>query len=284
MNNLTSYKILLSVLYTRSDVIGWSTYICVHQGSPSCWIFTDNARVSVVFLSYRSYSTAHISISDVYTSRNRAEDRSPRSPRSPRLSPARGRENHSRSCSHQNDSLLSARSSGAYTPQHTAYQSPQPSAGVPSAEPLSARVSSARVPTASISAGISHQTGAIHDACYTFWRGMKGFWSCVAEDTQAVVSKRLDRIEFMVLSALNEIPPQSQVNYQSNVTGAKLADVGSADITPTDVRSANIRPTDVRSADVRSADVRSADVRSADARSEERRVGKECRSRWSPYH
>lgn len=100
---------------------------------------------------------------------------------------------------------------------------------------------------------------------------MKGFWSCVAEDTQAVVSKRLDRIEFMVLSALNEIPPQSQVNYQSNVTGAKLADVGSADITPTDVRSANIRPTDVRSADVRSADVRSADVRSADARSSDLR-------------
>src|SRR2546429_8135476 len=28
----------------------------------------------------------------------------------------------------------------------------------------------------------------------------------------------------------------------------------------------------------------SADVENAKARSEERRVGKECRSRWSPYH
>src|SRR3989441_5525351 len=27
-----------------------------------------------------------------------------------------------------------------------------------------------------------------------------------------------------------------------------------------------------------------AEVRRADVRSEERRVGKECRSRWSPYH
>ena len=26
------------------------------------------------------------------------------------------------------------------------------------------------------------------------------------------------------------------------------------------------------------------DIRDSDARSEERRVGKECRSRWSPYH
>ena len=26
------------------------------------------------------------------------------------------------------------------------------------------------------------------------------------------------------------------------------------------------------------------DIRAATARSEERRVGKECRSRWSPYH
>ena len=29
---------------------------------------------------------------------------------------------------------------------------------------------------------------------------------------------------------------------------------------------------------------RSVTVKSADRRSEERRVGKECRSRWSPYH
>src|SRR5687768_18559994 len=29
---------------------------------------------------------------------------------------------------------------------------------------------------------------------------------------------------------------------------------------------------------------RAREPRSADARSEERRVGKECRSRWSPYH
>ena len=29
---------------------------------------------------------------------------------------------------------------------------------------------------------------------------------------------------------------------------------------------------------------RNADNPNAEARSEERRVGKECRSRWSPYH
>ena len=28
----------------------------------------------------------------------------------------------------------------------------------------------------------------------------------------------------------------------------------------------------------------SAEVKEGEARSEERRVGKECRSRWSPYH
>ena len=30
--------------------------------------------------------------------------------------------------------------------------------------------------------------------------------------------------------------------------------------------------------------LREASVRKCDLRSEERRVGKECRSRWSPYH
>ena len=33
-----------------------------------------------------------------------------------------------------------------------------------------------------------------------------------------------------------------------------------------------------------SSDTKSGDSTSADTRSEERRVGKECRSRWSPYH
>ena len=32
------------------------------------------------------------------------------------------------------------------------------------------------------------------------------------------------------------------------------------------------------------ADASSASVQDASKRSEERRVGKECRSRWSPYH
>src|SRR5471032_3607454 len=32
------------------------------------------------------------------------------------------------------------------------------------------------------------------------------------------------------------------------------------------------------------ASIENPDVRVIDARSEERRVGKECRSRWSPYH
>jgi len=34
-----------------------------------------------------------------------------------------------------------------------------------------------------------------------------------SDDTQALVSKRLDRIEFMVLSALNEVPPQSSQSF-----------------------------------------------------------------------
>src|SRR5256885_13382352 len=41
------------------------------------------------------------------------------------------------------------------------------------------------------------------------------------------------------------------------------------------------RPGDPRSGDPRSGDPRSGGMA---ARSEERRVGKECRSRWSPYH
>ena len=36
--------------------------------------------------------------------------------------------------------------------------------------------------------------------------------------------------------------------------------------------------------DEKSADVRIAQYESGTRRSEERRVGKECRSRWSPYH
>src|SRR3989442_7297784 len=32
------------------------------------------------------------------------------------------------------------------------------------------------------------------------------------------------------------------------------------------------------------ADMKRMPVKNADGRSEERRVGKECRSRWSPYH
>ena len=43
-------------------------------------------------------------------------------------------------------------------------------------------------------------------------------------------------------------------------------------------------PTD--DADIEAADTRNTDLRTAarGGRSEERRVGKECRSRWSPYH
>ena len=36
--------------------------------------------------------------------------------------------------------------------------------------------------------------------------------------------------------------------------------------------------------DYKHVQVRTATVISRDGRSEERRVGKECRSRWSPYH
>src|ERR1035438_7330847 len=39
---------------------------------------------------------------------------------------------------------------------------------------------------------------------------------------------------------------------------------------------------DQRFADIRS--IRISSVDKIDAKSEERRVGKECRSRWSPYH
>src|SRR2546428_2529675 len=45
------------------------------------------------------------------------------------------------------------------------------------------------------------------------------------------------------------------------------------------VGSAAPRETNLEAADLRGGDV--ADIRE---RSEERRVGKECRSRWSPYH
>ena len=36
--------------------------------------------------------------------------------------------------------------------------------------------------------------------------------------------------------------------------------------------------------DPRNGEAQSADESSGNSRSEERRVGKECRSRWSPYH
>jgi len=36
----------------------------------------------------------------------------------------------------------------------------------------------------------------------------------ILEETQSLVSKRLDRIEFMVLSALNEVPPQHRIHYE----------------------------------------------------------------------
>lgn len=42
------------------------------------------------------------------------------------------------------------------------------------------------------------------------------YYSFSAE-TQSLVAKRLDRIEFMVLSALNEVPPQSRAGYPAAV-------------------------------------------------------------------
>src|SRR5256885_15864006 len=47
--------------------------------------------------------------------------------------------------------------------------------------------------------------------------------------------------------------------------------------------SPGVAPADAVSAHV-SADRSAADVDQSITRSEERRVGKECRSRWSPYH
>ena len=44
---------------------------------------------------------------------------------------------------------------------------------------------------------------------------VNGFTICssILAETQSLVAKRLDRIEFMVLSALNEVPPQSRIGY-----------------------------------------------------------------------
>ena len=62
------------------------------------------------------------------------------------------------------------------------------------------------------------------------------------------------------------------------------ADVASADVTSADDASGEVTSADVTSADDASGEVTSADDASGEVRSEERRVGKECRSRWSPYH
>ena len=53
---------------------------------------------------------------------------------------------------------------------------------------------------------------------------MDGFTICssILAETQSLVAKRLDRIEFMVLSALNEVPPQSRIGYTA-VTAAEPA-------------------------------------------------------------
>src|SRR5687767_3382959 len=51
------------------------------------------------------------------------------------------------------------------------------------------------------------------------------------------------------------------------------------------MRAGDIVPAVVRSADAAAIDARAGALRlTIDRRSEERRVGKECRSRWSPYH
>ena len=49
---------------------------------------------------------------------------------------------------------------------------------------------------------------------------------------------------------------------------------------PFDISSNNTQQTDLTTTDTLTGEPQSA----SNSRSEERRVGKECRSRWSPYH
>src|ERR1019366_5613176 len=53
---------------------------------------------------------------------------------------------------------------------------------------------------------------------------------------------------------------------------------------PPDVASRELCETRRRLRDALHSDASQTTARSLDSRSEERRVGKECRSRWSPYH
>ncbi|XP_067928055.1 serine/arginine repetitive matrix protein 2-like [Watersipora subatra] len=51
-------------------------------------------------------------------------------------------------------------------------------------------------------------------------------------DTQSLVAKRLDRIEFMVLSALNEVPPQSRPSFVPPAEYEEKRTCGYEDVTP----------------------------------------------------
>src|SRR3712207_9169638 len=63
---------------------------------------------------------------------------------------------------------------------------------------------------------------------------------------------------------------------QAGVQGVRLEEAGRADGRDRVVEGADVRGSLIEGGAI-------AEVAS-DARSEERRVGKECRSRWSPYH
>jgi len=73
---------------------------------------------------------------------------------------------------------------------------------------------------------------------------------------------------FLLISLI--VPPASQAANTGDIT--------------IDIKGLRNNKGVVRVALFNSAENYSADKGSADKRSEERRVGKECRSRWSPYH
>src|SRR5256885_4696263 len=70
--------------------------------------------------------------------------------------------------------------------------------------------------------------------------------------------------------------PMDEVSYDFEVLGASDKDPDTNDVLLVATRTENVEQ--------RQAAVKAAGLSAKIVRSEERRVGKECRSRWSPYH
>src|SRR5258708_38024235 len=83
---------------------------------------------------------------------------------------------------------------------------------------------------------------------------------------------------------LGSKPSVLGVDFAHIQCAAKSAYQSTADRRNEVVKSSGVRFADVRGIDIVVGGNRPVNTEGYGIRSEERRVGKECRSRWSPYH